>query len=115
MIEIGVLAGLRLVGVRGVGEPEIVGRTEPQLGIDAGVAARLDERFLRLLVLVVDELADARVVLRAGVAMLGGRARGGDGEQGEPLHRGASRRRSAPAPIHSDASNATSANSTNHG
>ena len=53
--EVGVLAGLQLLGVRGVGHAEVVRGAEPQLGIDAGRAARIEQRLLGRFVVALDE------------------------------------------------------------
>ena len=68
--QIGVLAGLQLVGVRGVRHPEVVGSAKPQIRIDAGAAACVEEGLLGSFVVRLDELLDARVECLARVAVL---------------------------------------------
>ncbi len=110
--EVTVLVLLHLVGVRGVRHAEVVGGAIAQLGIDAGVAARLEQRLLRAVVVAVLQQRDSFVVLHARVAMLTTRARGDEREDQELVH---APLRSGEEPTASAASRNTSDASTSHG
>ena len=98
--------------MRGERDAEIVGGAEPQLGIDARAAARVEQRLLGTLVITGRELGDTVVVRDARLAVLAGAS--GDDEAGDdrdPDH--GALRSPAPAPTHSDASRNRSEASTN--
>ncbi|TMQ28551.1 MAG: hypothetical protein E6J90_00445 [Deltaproteobacteria bacterium] len=111
--QIGVLAGAQLVGVAGARDAEIVGRAELQLGVDAGLAARVEQRLLGGVVVRLGERGDAFIILVARVAVLagpaaaaGGRDQARDREVHWPRH--------GVLPTHSAANRKPSAASRNH-
>ena len=117
--EVGILAGLELIGMRGVRHAEVVRRAVAELFVDATAAPRLEQRLLGLVVLGVRDRIDAFVVLRARVAMLAAitpRQDTGDehGRYPHTLHADL-RESPAPEPTHSEASRHSSAPSTSHG
>src|SRR6185295_6181038 len=68
--EVGVLAEPRLIRVPGECHAEVVRGVEPQVGIAAGLAARLEQRLLGGLVVLLDQRGDALVVAIARAAVL---------------------------------------------
>ena len=100
------IAGLHLVRVRRVGHAEVVRAAEPQLLVDAGRAARLEQRLLGAVEVGLREQRDALVVLVARGAMLAVIARRERDHQDQLLH--------WRAPIHRAAISSTSEASTIH-
>src|SRR5213075_1984667 len=97
--------------VGGVRDPEVGRGAEPQLGIDAVLAARLEQRLGRRVEVALAELGDAGVVLVARVAVLAAQAspKATNEHDGQDHVPHAALRSPAPAPTHSAASSATSA------
>ena len=116
LLQIGVFTLPDLVRVRRVGEAEVVGRTEPQLGIHPRGAARLEELLLRALEVALRERRDALVIDVARGAVFA--ATCGEHEREQPHHeprrRHVALRSPALAPTHSAPSRNTSEASTNH-
>src|SRR5262245_162257 len=100
-----------------IGDAEVVRGAEPELGIDAGAAPRVEELLLGCLEVALREQRDAGGVLLARGAVLAFGARPERGErEHEDQHAHHRSLRSAPAaPSHSAASRHTSAASTSHG
>jgi hypothetical protein len=98
------IAGLGLLRVLRVGDAEVVGRAKPQLGIDAGGAARLDQQLLGLLELAARERADTFIVGVARGAILATARRQDENEDRRSHGLHPSNPRSFPDPTNSAAS-----------
>ncbi len=98
--------------MRGVRDAEVVGRMEPQLGIHAGLAARVEQELLRGLELALRDRGHALVVDVARGAMLATAA--GDQHHHDQRSHHEALRSPAPAATHSAPSKNTRQPRTSH-